>query len=100
MVTLRPALAATHTVCFDLLRVGCHPEAGNGCVFGLPGAMRDDLGVAVLPGKRDGFEGFAERTDLVDFARMVLATCSLMPWASWIGLFTNRSSPTSYTPFA
>jgi hypothetical protein len=54
MVTLRLALAATHTVCFDLPRVERDREVGNGCVFGLPGAMRDDRGVAVLPGKRYG----------------------------------------------
>ena len=96
MVTFRFALAATHTVCFDLPRIERDREVGNGCVFGLPGAMRDDRGVVVTLGTRDGIVGVAERADLVDFDKDGVGDMFVDARVSRVGWITNRPSPTSY----
>jgi hypothetical protein len=44
----------------------CDREVGDGGVFGVPGAMRDDGGVARLTRHFDGGKSLAQRANLID----------------------------------
>src|SRR3954451_5871354 len=66
LVVLGDAVAARGGAGLDLADIGGDGEIGDGRVFGLATAVRDDGAVAGALGHLDRLERFGERADLVD----------------------------------
>src|SRR5512137_104148 len=65
-VVLGDAVGTAQRTGLDLAGTSGHREIGNGRILGFAGAVRHDGGVIRAVRHLDGFEGFAERADLVD----------------------------------
>ena len=96
LVVLGDAVGAGGGAGFDLAGAGGDGEVGDEGVFGFAGAVGDDGGVAVAAGQVDGFEGFADRADLVDFDQDGVGDSLLDALPRISMLVTKMSSPTSW----